>query len=79
LQAALAEAGVQTNIHYPVPVHLLPAWAELGLVRGAFPNAEAAADEVLSLPMFPELTLQQLEQVTTALAQALQRAGAAHV
>jgi dTDP-4-amino-4,6-dideoxygalactose transaminase len=79
LQTALAEAGVQTNIHYPVPVHLLPAWAELGLARGAFPHAEAAADEVLSLPMFPELTLQQLEQVTTALAQALQRAGAAHV
>ena len=56
LQKALQERGVQTGIHYPIPVHLLPAYAELGYKPGDFPHSEQAADEVLSLPMFPELT-----------------------
>jgi len=56
LQAGLAAAGVGTMVHYPVPPHLQPAYAELGLGRGAFPLAEAIHDEVLSLPMGPHLS-----------------------
>ena len=48
--------GIQTGIHYPTPVHLLPAFADLGYQAGQFPHSERAANEVLSLPMFPELT-----------------------
>jgi dTDP-4-amino-4,6-dideoxygalactose transaminase len=55
LKAALDAAGIQWNIHYPIPVHLQPAWAELGYRAGDFPHSEAAANEVLSLPMYPEL------------------------
>jgi dTDP-4-amino-4,6-dideoxygalactose transaminase len=66
LQQSLQEQGVQTNIHYPFPVHLLPAWADLGYSEGAFPQAEAAAREELSLPMYPELTPGQVEQVCAA-------------
>jgi dTDP-4-amino-4,6-dideoxygalactose transaminase len=67
-QDALAARGVQTGIHYPFPVHLLPAFADLGYRAGQFPHAEQAANEVLSLPMFPEITAQQIEAVCTAVA-----------
>ena len=66
-RAALTAAGVQTGIHYPIPLHLQPAYANLGYVRGDFPVAEAAAAEVLSLPIYPELTDAQLETVTSAI------------
>lgn len=66
LQEALQSQGIQTNIHYPFPVHLLPAYADLGYSEGAFPQAEAAAREELSLPMYPELTREQVEQVCSA-------------
>ena len=56
LRDALARAGVATNVHYPTPVHLQPAYAGLGHARGAFPASEAYADETLSLPLFPELS-----------------------
>jgi len=62
-RAALTEAGVQTGVHYPIPVHLQPAYADLGYSRGDFPIAEQAAAEVLSLPMFPEMTDQQIESI----------------
>jgi len=65
-QDALKVDGIQTGIHYPVPVHLLPAYANLGYQRGQFPHAERASDEVLSLPMFPELTRAQCEEVARA-------------
>jgi len=67
-QDALAVRGVQTGIHYPVPVHLLPAFADLGYRAGQFPHAEQAANEALSLPMFPEITAQQIEAVCAAVA-----------
>jgi len=64
-RAALTEAGVQTGVHYPIPVHLQPAYADLGYSSGDFPIAEQAAAEVLSLPMFPEMTDQQIESIAT--------------
>jgi dTDP-4-amino-4,6-dideoxygalactose transaminase len=66
---ALASCGVQTGIHYPTPVHLLPAFADLGYGKGTFPESERAANEVLSLPMFPELTCGQSESVVRAIRQ----------
>lgn len=66
-QAALQERGIATGIHYPTPVHLLPAYADLGYEKGAFPNSEKAANEVLSLPMYPELTATMQREVTDAL------------
>ena len=65
-QETLAALGIQTGIHYPTPVHLLPAFADLGHRRGEFPHAERAAAEVLSLPMFPELTAAQGDEVACA-------------
>ena len=66
LQEALLARGIQTGIHYPTPVHLLPAFANLGHRVGDFPHAEQAATEVLSLPMFPELTAAQTAEVAQA-------------
>jgi dTDP-4-amino-4,6-dideoxygalactose transaminase len=62
-QEELRARGVQTGIHYPIPVHLQPAHADLGHRAGDFPHAERAAAEVLSLPMFAELTEAQLHAV----------------
>ncbi len=67
LQAALREAGVATGLHYPCPVHLQPAYADLGYQAGAFPVAERLANALLSLPIFPELTEAQQRQVADAL------------
>ncbi|MBI3492894.1 MAG: DegT/DnrJ/EryC1/StrS family aminotransferase [Acidobacteria bacterium] len=71
IRAALDAAGIQTGLHYPVPVHLQPAYAELGYTAGAFPVSERVAREVLSLPMFPELTDQQTAQVADAVRTAI--------
>ena len=60
--------GIQTGVHYPIPVHLQPAYGDLGHRRGDFPVAEAVAADVLSLPMFPELREQQIAAVAEALA-----------
>ncbi len=56
LQTFLASSGIQTLIHYPIPVHLQKSYSDLGKPKGSFPEAEAHASEELSLPMFPELT-----------------------
>ena len=61
----MGERGVSCGIHYPVPVHLQNAYANLGHKRGDFPISEACADSYLSLPMYPELTDQQIETVAT--------------
>jgi len=70
LQAALTAEGIQTGIHYPVPVHLQPAYADLGYGQGAFPLAEAAAKQVLSLPLYPELPSRAVAQVAAAVGRA---------
>lgn len=64
---ALVARGIHCGIHYPIPVHLQEAYRFLGYQRGAFPVAERCADEFLSLPMFPELTPEQVERVVTEL------------
>jgi dTDP-4-amino-4,6-dideoxygalactose transaminase len=66
LQRTLQSHGVQTGIHYPIPVHLQEAYRDLGYSAGDFPHTERAANEVLSLPMFPELTDKQVEFVAAA-------------
>lgn len=63
---ALAAKGIQTGIHYPFPLHTLKAFDFLGYRAGQFPHAEKAAAEVLSLPMYPELTEVQQEEVVAA-------------
>jgi dTDP-4-amino-4,6-dideoxygalactose transaminase len=60
LQQSLARQGIQTGIHYPKPIHLQKAYADLAYARGDFPESERLAAQMLSLPMFPELTEQQL-------------------
>lgn len=65
----LEQQGISCGIHYPVPVHLQEAYADLGYTRGAFRNAEAAAAEFISLPMFPELSADQIGFVTQTLEQ----------
>lgn len=63
LQAHLAAEGVATGVHYPVPVHLQAAYRDLGYREGDFPVTERLAGEILSLPMYPELTSEELERV----------------
>jgi dTDP-4-amino-4,6-dideoxygalactose transaminase len=69
--ARLHEAGVGAGIHYPYPVHLTPAFADPAYPVGSFPHAERAADEILSLPLFPQITVEQQEATAQALAAAL--------
>ncbi len=66
LQKHLADHGIQTVIHYPVPPHLSGAYAGMGFKRGDFPIAEKLADEVLSLPIGPHLTSESIEAVCRA-------------
>jgi dTDP-4-amino-4,6-dideoxygalactose transaminase len=66
LQRTLQAHGVQTGIHYPIPVHLQEAYRDLGYVVGDFPHTEQASNEVLSLPMYPELSNNQVEMVAAA-------------
>jgi len=73
LQAALRADGIQTGIHYPVPVHLQPAYAELGYRRGSFPYSEAAANQVLSVPLYPELSQEALAEVVAAVRKSTSR------
>ncbi|HVF42953.1 MAG TPA: DegT/DnrJ/EryC1/StrS family aminotransferase [Pyrinomonadaceae bacterium] len=77
LQRFLSAAGVQTGIHYPVPVHLQPAYAPLGHKEGDFPVAERQARRLLSLPMFAELTERQLKYVADAVGDYFAEASAA--
>jgi dTDP-4-amino-4,6-dideoxygalactose transaminase len=67
LQAALTRQGIASGIHYPLPLHLQPAYEQLGVRRGALPVTEATAARVLSLPMYPELTSGQMETIVNAI------------
>ncbi|HEY5506289.1 MAG TPA: DegT/DnrJ/EryC1/StrS family aminotransferase [Coriobacteriia bacterium] len=71
VRSALDAAGIDSGIHYPVPLHLTPAYRELGYAAGDFPVAERMAARILSLPMHPYLTPEQLEFVTETLGSAL--------
>lgn len=68
MQDILTAAGVQTQIHYPTPCHLQPAFADLGFRRGQFPLAEQMADEVLSLPMWPGMAESDPRTISAVLA-----------
>ncbi len=67
VRAHLESCGIQTGVHYAIPAHMHPAYADLGYRQGDFPVAEAAASEVLSLPMFPELQEDQINTIVEAL------------
>jgi dTDP-4-amino-4,6-dideoxygalactose transaminase len=71
LLAALQQANIFAGIHYPIPCHRQPALASLGYGAGAFPVTEQLAGEILSLPMFPGLTINQLDRVVDTITQAV--------
>jgi dTDP-4-amino-4,6-dideoxygalactose transaminase len=69
----LADRGIASMVYYPVPLHLQPIYASLGGKPGQLPVAERAAHEVLSLPLYPEMTADQIDRVVGAVAEALER------
>ena len=69
--SALAQRGITCGIHYPVPLHLQTAYASLGMKRGSFPLAERCANEVVSLPLYPELTVDQIHYIADAVREVL--------
>jgi dTDP-4-amino-4,6-dideoxygalactose transaminase len=71
LRRALREQGIDTGVHYPIPLHRQPAYASLGLGEGSFPEAEAAAREVVTLPLYPELSEAQVDRICEAVRAAL--------
>jgi len=69
LQAYLNENGIATGLHYPIPLHLQNAYANNGFKEGDFPVTEKVSSEILSLPMFPTLTVEQIEYVSSKIKQ----------
>jgi dTDP-4-amino-4,6-dideoxygalactose transaminase/acetyltransferase-like isoleucine patch superfamily enzyme len=67
IQRYLAEKGINTGLHYPIPLHLQKAYKMLGMEEGAFPISEKVAKEILSLPMYPTLEAKELEHVVSAI------------
>lgn len=67
LQAHLSQAGIATGIHYPIPIHLQPAYADLAYKPGDFPVTEMLAQRILSLPMYPGLTREAVEYTANAI------------
>ncbi len=67
----MAKQGIAAGVHYPVPIHLQPAWRQLGYAEGSLPETERAARDILSLPMYPELTDAQIERVCATLSEAI--------
>ncbi|NJM18879.1 MAG: DegT/DnrJ/EryC1/StrS family aminotransferase [Richelia sp. RM2_1_2] len=68
IQEKLADVGIQTGIHYPIPCHLQPAFSDLGYQIGDFPHSEKLAKQILSLPMYPGLTSSQVKEVAAVIA-----------
>jgi dTDP-4-amino-4,6-dideoxygalactose transaminase len=79
LQAYLGEHGIASGLHYPIPVHMQPAFAELDYKEGDFPITEACAQEILSLPMYPELTREMVEFVANTIRDFVKEAEPAQV
>jgi dTDP-4-amino-4,6-dideoxygalactose transaminase len=73
VQKKLATKGIATGIHYPVPIHLQPAYSSRGWKKGDFPVAESMSNDVLSLPMYPEMTEEMAREVCGVLREVLQR------
>jgi dTDP-4-amino-4,6-dideoxygalactose transaminase len=73
LQSALKSEGIQTAVHYALPAHLQPAYADLGYGPGSLPQSEAAAQQVLSLPIYPELPEAGIAKVVAAVKKAVPR------
>jgi dTDP-4-amino-4,6-dideoxygalactose transaminase len=71
LRQQLLSAGIETGLHYPTPLHLQEAYSSLGYEAGTFPITERLAGRILSLPIYPDLTHQNIEQVASALVEAL--------
>ena len=59
----LKEHGISCGVHYPIPLHLQPAYKKLGLKKGSFPVSEKLAGEILSIPIYPELTDEHLSYI----------------
>jgi dTDP-4-amino-4,6-dideoxygalactose transaminase len=78
VQNFLAEAGIATAVYYPTPIHLQPIYRSLGYQPGDLPETEEAACEVLSLPMYPELTEAQVQRIASALIRSCVRERSAH-
>jgi dTDP-4-amino-4,6-dideoxygalactose transaminase len=66
LRAHLGDHGIASGIHYPVPIHRTPAYADLGLGAGSLPVAERLAGEICSLPLYPGMTGEAVERVSRA-------------
>ena len=79
LRRELGSQGIGTGIHYPIPLHLQKAYADMGVGRGDLPVSEAAADRILSLPMFPTLAAAQQEKVVDAVVRATNRQSTARI
>ncbi len=75
LQAFLLQQGIETKVHYPIPIHLQEVLKPLGYKRGDFPVAEKQAEKILSLPIYPELTQEQLELVVSEICNFYERRG----
>jgi dTDP-4-amino-4,6-dideoxygalactose transaminase len=71
VQSALTEQNIGSTVYYPTPMHLQPVFANLNYIEGDLPQAEKAAKEVLSLPIFAELSSQQIHRVIAAIAEAV--------
>lgn len=67
LAAHLARRGIETEVYYPLPLHLQPCFADLGHSRGDFPRAEAASGRALALPLYPDLTVAEVDEVCAAI------------
>jgi dTDP-4-amino-4,6-dideoxygalactose transaminase len=71
IQSVLAEQDIGATVYYPTPMHLQPVFTKLGYHEGDLPHSEQAAKEVLSLPIYAELTSEQIHRVVAAIAAAV--------